>query len=284
MDKSVDESHVWYTEVMPDPSAFQPDANGSQPTRPVATRSPSHYISVVAAQQRYRDAGFPRTDKAIQRYCKNGTLVKFDEIGPNGRPKFFIDPASITQHLTQLAQLHHLENGDSQDADESRPEATVSDASSSSPIETLDVSNAAVPSERQQFRQVPNTHGDAADKQGADVPPVDDTSRPAPTSSRDGGDPKQGTGNPVRASADLLIYEHPYVKRLERDVDELKQLYKDQIKRTEDIQTEAFDRIVELQRSSQIAQSQTLADFFIKTRDYLLGRSATDAPEDRPAR
>ena len=113
------------------------------------------------------------------------------------------------------------------------------------------------------------------------MPTIDDKSQPAPTASRHGTDAEQGRKAPAGGNVEHLVYQHPYVKRLERDVDELKQLYKEQIQRTEDIQTEAFERIVELQRSSQIAQSQTLADFFIKTRDYLLGRSSKDADEEQ---
>ena len=86
---------------------------------------------------------------------------------------------------------------------------------------------------------------------------------------------RQGS-QPDLSSVD--IFSHPYVIKIEQRNEQLEKKLDDQIRRTETIQREAFDRLVELQRSSQIAQSQTLADFFIKTRDYLLGRSANAEP------
>ena len=70
-----------------------------------------------------------------------------------------------------------------------------------------------------------------------------------------------------QVTSDLDIYEHPYVKRLEAQVDKLEKKYDDQIRRTEEIQINSQKQILELQRMTAIGQSQTLADFMLKAKD-----------------
>lgn len=75
------------------------------------------------------------------------------------------------------------------------------------------------------------------------------------------------------------IYEHPYVKRLESQVEKIEKKYDDQVRRTEDIQLKSQQQIIELQRMTAIGQSQTLADFMLRAKEYFLGPSAD--PEKR---
>ena len=85
---------------------------------------------------------------------------------------------------------------------------------------------------------------------------------------------------------DLDIYEHPYVKRRQVQVDKLEKKYDDQVRRTEEIQINSQKQKTELQRMTAIGQSQTLAHFMLKAKEWLLGdaaprpekSSATDAP------
>ena len=82
------------------------------------------------------------------------------------------------------------------------------------------------------------------------------------------------------------IFEHPYVKRLEGQVEKWEGKYHDQVRRTEDIQMKSTQQIIELQRMTAIGQSQTLADFMLKAKDWILGQasetiekpSTSDAP------
>ena len=67
------------------------------------------------------------------------------------------------------------------------------------------------------------------------------------------------------------VYEHPYVKRLEAQVDKLEKKYDDQVRRTEEIQMNSQKQILELQRMTAIGQSQTLADFMLKAKEWVLG-------------
>jgi hypothetical protein len=75
-------------------------------------------------------------------------------------------------------------------------------------------------------------------------------------------------------SADLDIYDHPYVKKLEDRCDKLEAKYEAQVRRTEEIQIQSQQQLLELQRMTAVGQSQTLADFMLKAKDFILGPAA----------
>ena len=97
-------------------SESEPVRTGAhQPSIPVPTgahrtienpRAPSHFVAVATARERYSSAGFPRTEKAIRSYCHDGSLKFVTERGPNGHPKFWIDPLTIDEHHKELSQLY----------------------------------------------------------------------------------------------------------------------------------------------------------------------------------
>ncbi len=70
------------------------------------------------------------------------------------------------------------------------------------------------------------------------------------------------------------IFEHPYVKRLEAQVEKWEGKYHDQVRRTEEIQMKSTQQILELQRMTAIGQSETLADFMLKAKDWILGQGS----------
>jgi len=72
---------------------------------------------------------------------------------------------------------------------------------------------------------------------------------------------------PVATTPDLAIFEHPYVKRLESEVDDLKSKYEKQVRRTEDILEDANKRLVEMAQAGQIAGSKTLAEYLIAAKN-----------------
>ena len=89
---------------------------------------------------------------------------------------------------------------------------------------------------------------------------------------------------PSQAKSDFEIFEHPYVVRLEKQVEKLQGDLRDQVKVTQKIQQDSFDRLVELQRMVQVGQSQTLADFFLKAKDFLIGPpTSRTEPDDGEA-
>src|SRR5438309_635502 len=78
---------------------------------------------------------------------------------------------------------------------------------------------------------------------------------------------RQQSPDPSRHDAtERDIFEHPYVKRLEAEVDEFKGKYEKQVRRTEDVLDQANQRLIELQQASAIAQSETLAKYMLEAR------------------
>ena len=80
------------------------------------------------------------------------------------------------------------------------------------------------------------------------------------------------------STTDLDIYEHPYVKRLEGQVEKWETKYESQVRRTEEIQIRHQEKLVELQRMTTIGQSKTLADFMLQAKNWIVG----DQPEVTP--
>ena len=76
-------------------------------------------------------------------------------------------------------------------------------------------------------------------------------------------------------ATDLDIYEHPYVKRLEHQLEKLETKYEAQVRRTEELQLKAHDKLVELQRMTTIGQSKTLADVMLQAKNWIV-RGASD--------
>src|SRR5947207_5413947 len=92
--------------------------------------------------------------------------------------------------------------------------------------------------------------------------------------SRASDETRPGTSRHV---VDLDIFEHPYVKRLENQVEKWEGKYQDQVRRTEEIQMKSTQQILELQRMTAIGQSETLADFMLKAKEWVLGPSSVSA-------
>jgi hypothetical protein len=74
-----------------------------------------------------------------------------------------------------------------------------------------------------------------------------------------------------RVRDDLDVYEHPYVKRLEAQVEKAEAKYEAQVRRTEDIQMKSQEKLLELQRMTTIGQNKTLADFMLQAKDWIIG-------------
>ena len=90
------------------------------------------------------------------------------------------------------------------------------------------------------------------------------------------------SGAPTRPAApvsDISIFEHPYVKRLEREVEEFKGKFEGQVRRTEQVLESANRNLIELAQANAIAQSETLAKYMLATST---GKSAS-GKEDAPA-
>ena len=70
---------------------------------------------------------------------------------------------------------------------------------------------------------------------------------------------------------DLDIYDHPYVRRLEVASRSWKRSTKRKCAAPKRSRLNSQEQLIELQRLTAIGQSQTLADFMLKARDWVLG-------------
>jgi uncharacterized protein (DUF2235 family) len=89
---------------------------------------------------------------------------------------------------------------------------------------------------------------------------------------------------PRQGLTELDVYEHPYVKRLEAQVDKLEGKLDAQVRRTEEIQSRSQASLIELQRMVAVGQSETLANFMLKAKDWMLGKASEtdDRTTDTP--
>src|ERR1700694_2907289 len=63
-----------------------------------------HTLTIEQAADRYAQAGHPRTPRALQRYCKTGTLdcVKTQtKLGD----MYLVAPYSVERHITQINEI-----------------------------------------------------------------------------------------------------------------------------------------------------------------------------------
>lgn len=214
--------------------------------RPVATdrdQSRHRYThSLHQVQSEFDRAQLPRTMRTLQRYCESGRLDCLKTETPTG-DAYVVDPQSVERAIGELKLIH----GDRHDAtgrDVSLPVVPV--------VEPIDMPDLSRPTA---------TGRDTTNEKILDV-----AMRPTPTDS--------DMSRPV--AADLNIYEHPYVKRLENQLEKLETKYEAQVRRTEELQLKAHDKLVELQRMTTIGQSKTLADFMLQAKNWIVGT----APEE----
>lgn len=211
-----------------------------------------HTLSVREVEAMLAEAGVPRSHRHVLRMCQTGMLdaVKFPG-GPTG-DEWHVAPISVPKAIGDLRQI---------DAQRSRRSATrhavseyvapASDHGATEPTQENDTDAAG--------------HSALQPATGV-AEQCDDTLKTQPAMARYG-------------ALDHDIYEHPYVKRLEGQVEKLEKKYDDQVRRTEEIQLKSQQQIIELQRMTAIGQSQTLADFMLRAKEYLLG--PTTEPERR---
>ncbi len=198
-----------------------------------------HTLTVREVELLLTNAGVQRSHRHVLRLCQSGMLdaVKIPG-GPSGE-EWYVAPASVPKAIGDLKQI------DAQRARRSptQPATSGHDADEIPRAVDRDTAGRATPQ--------PAT---------SDTKNKDDGEVTEPATAR-------------HAATDLDIYEHPYVKRLEDRVEKLEAKYEAQVRRTEDIQLKSQQQIIELQRMTAIGQSQTLADFMLKAKDWLLGQA-----------
>jgi hypothetical protein len=221
----------------------EPDTAGLGSARPPVDRA-RYQIALNEVARRFIYAGLPRSEKTLRRYCTQGKLDAVQSDGPTSREQWYVRESSIAPLIGELLQIHGQTD--------------------------MAGHGAAVPDIVQhETKENPAETGTDAAVLGSAMP---DIVEPAP-------DKEVPDRSPAfdRALA-LEIFEHPYVKKLEDRIDRLETKYEAQVRRTEEIQLKAQERLVELQRMTTIGQSKTLADFMLQAKNWIVGGEPHDEP------
>jgi len=203
-----------------------------------------HTLTVREVEVLFANAGVQRSHRHVLRLCQSGMLDAVKVPGGPSGDEWYVAPASVPKAIGDLKQI---------EAQRARRAATQRDTSHHVAREDSPI-----------FGQDTASHG-------APGPDVSDTKNLL-----DRGLTRSVT--PSHGAADLDIYEHPYVKRLENRVDKLESKLEAQVRRTEEIQLKSQEKLLELQRMTAVGQSQTLADFMLKAKNLILG-PASEAAE-----
>jgi hypothetical protein len=225
-------------------------------SRQDATSPDNEYsLSVEDAAALYEHADLRRTPRTIQRYCENGHLVSRRIETPFGNEKYFITPASVATHIAYLKEVRRVPTGRdlsrkvaSDVAAQPRDDELRHEAPTSPDLSRLDATKVIEENKGEGQREPHATERD--------------TSR--------------------RVASDLDIFEHPYVKRLESEVEKWQGKFEDQVQRTQEVLVSSNKNLMELQRATTIANSKTLADYLLKAGRFLKSPFADDEEGKEP--
>lgn len=208
-----------------------------------------HNLSVTDVEAALAAADVPRSRRQVIRYCETGMLDAVKVPGPSG-DQWYVAPNSVPKVVGDLKQweAQRVRHGAPWPA-MTDPVAPVVEPSANPDMASHGAPRHAV------------SEPEHRENAGVTQP---DTARHGVT--------------------ELDVYEHPYVKRLEAQVDKLEGKLEAQVRRTEDIQSRSQTSLIELQRMIAVGQSQTLADFMLKAKDWMIGKApdadTTPASED----
>lgn len=208
-----------------------------------------HTLTVRDVEKLLGDAGVQRSHRHVLRLCQSGMLdaVKIPG-GPSGE-EWYVAPASVPKAIGDLKQI------DAQRARRGTTQPAMADHDTPETPSDINPDTAG--------RSAPQPDVSKADNIG-------DRGETEPAVARHG-------------ATDTDIYGHPYVKKLEERVENLEAKYEAQVRRTEEIQLNGTKQLLELQRMTAVGNSQTLADFMLKAKDWILGpgdleKRSTEAP------
>lgn len=213
--------------------------------RPVATDRDQdrhrYTLTLRDVQHRFDAATLPRTIRTLQRYCESGRLDCLRDETPGS--VLLVDPASVERAIGELILIH----GDRHDA--TGRDMTVPVALDDKVIVEPDLS-----------RQVATGRDNATEKINKEgqrqIPTQTDVSR--------------------HDATPFDIFQHPYVLKLEERNEKLEAKYEAQVRRTEEVQLIAHEKLLELQRMTTIGQSRTLADFMLQAKNMIFGGTSGD--------
>ena len=194
-----------------------------------------HTLTVREVEVLLANAGVQRSHRHVLRLCQAGTLdaVKIPG-GPSGE-EWYVAPPSVPKAIGDLKQI------DAQRArrDTLRPAVSEDDAADKASKIDQDTARHGAPQHGTSSSQAIDEKGETQHAMPRHVVPEPD------------------------------IFNHPYVKRLEDRVDKAEQKYEAQVRRTEEIQMKNQEQLVELQRMTAVGNSETLANFMLKAKDWI---------------
>jgi hypothetical protein len=199
-----------------------------------------HTLTVRDVETMLAEAGVQRSHRHVLRLCQSGMLdaVKIPG-GPSGA-EWYVAPQSVPKAIGDLKQI---------DTQRARRIATQPAMSGlGAPADPLSSGTAIA-------GRVAAEHV---------------TSTPSNNSERGETSPDMSRHDAPQDD----IFTHPYVLRLEDRITKLEAKYEAQVRRTEDIQIKSQEKLLELQRMTAVGQSQTLAEFMLKARNWALGSPA----------
>ena len=213
-----------------------------KPSHDATRRDDLHTMSVRQLEAAIAAAGIVMSHRQVLRHCKAGTFDAVKLPAANNVEEWFVAPASLEKGIADIKVLQEHR---------ARRDATGRDMTASDVAETA-----------RQFDTDKSGHVATGQDMSDTKQRQENVETRHDTSRHD-------------ATYEVDVYEHPYVKRLEAQVDKLEKKLDDQVRRTEDIQLRGQEKLLELQRMTAVGQSQTLADFMLKAKDWMLG-SATE--------
>ena len=199
-----------------------------------------HTLTVRDVEAHLAKEGVQRSHRHVLRLCQSGMLDAVKVPGGPSGDEWYVAPASVPKAIGDLKQI---------DAQRAARRSTAQPA----------VSGLDAP-------EIPNNTEHAAAGHSAPQPGMSATKNKDEHTATEPATARQ-------SAADFDIFEHPYVKRLEERNEKLELKLEAQVRRTEEIQMKSQEKLLELQRMTAVGQSQTLANFMLEAKDWMLGRS-----------
>ena len=228
------------------------DTSGHDATRHDAPRHDHlHTMTVRELEAKINAAGIKMSRRQVIRHCKSGTFDATKLPAVNNVEEWFVAPSSVEKGIADIKVLQEQR---------SRRDATRQDMSDyDADLDALETG--------------PESKTDTSSHDATRQDTTGTKQEPDPNATR------QDTSRQV-ATQDLDIFVHPYVKKLEGQVEKWQEKYEDQVRRIEIIQSQHQRELIELSRMTAVANSQTLADFMLKAKDWVLGQGSPSEKKD----
>lgn len=241
--------------------APHPDANDQR-----------HTLSISDVETALAAAGVPRSRRQVIRYAETGMLDGVKVPGPSGE-QWYIAPASVPKVIGDLKQWEAQREHGTLRQTPSDPD-TPSQPLNTAPDMTGHDTPRPTASDHDAHEVAPHSDPDTAGH-----------GTPRHAMSDEKISPRTSETHPDTARLSLTeldIFEHPYVRKLEAQVEKLEGKLDAQVRRTEEIQTNNQKALIELQRMIAVGQSETLANFMLKAREFILGRPEPSTDDTGP--